>query len=192
MSAENISELVTSEENDSKNHSGSYTFKIDFVHTANDDKGDNLAFFGKPVDLHKRRYIQKQSSVDIAFELIGNVIYGDFDEVERSNIFDEWKERIISISENSSINTVPFRQILGMLLFAINKKDIIDFSKDALFAFQEANNYLRISKHSMIDINKVYKRMNSVGLVVSNNIVVSDFDEMHELDNMIDRIISEG
>lgn len=139
----------------------------------------------------KNRKTESLSSVGRAYELIGKVIYEDVTLVERSNLFDEWKEHLLEISYRSKEADINFRQILGFVLSAVNKKDVIDFKKEEILIFQESTNILRSINPKKIDVEKIYRLLDNHNLIEVNQFFTGDEERIKDLDDYID-ILSKG
>lgn len=66
----------------------------------------------------------------------------DLELTERSNAFDLWMSLLEEASENALQRSAYFRQVLGVLLTAVRKRDVTDFSPEELTSLQTVTNIL--------------------------------------------------
>lgn len=112
-----------------------------------------------------------------------------YSRVERSNIFDEWKDGLISLSESVAKENTHYRQILGALILATVKKDLVDFTRQQLIAFREVTQTLRATVTTELDSRHAMRTLGDNGLLRPVPIV-SDADSAR-LDEYVGDLLGE-
>jgi hypothetical protein len=105
----------------------------------------------------KRRPPEPPSLADEAFWRIAGAAGQEGTGAERSNEFDEWKDRILLLAEQLGTRDVAASAIVGALLLAARKKDVTDFSVVQLEAFRDATAKLRLARPSELDAKQVIR-----------------------------------
>lgn len=67
----------------------------------------------------------------------------DLSPVERSNLFDDWKEALTRAAETGLARSAHQRQVVGALLSSTRKKDVVDFEAQQLMALRTTTNIAR-------------------------------------------------
>jgi hypothetical protein len=95
--------------------------------------------------------------ISYAYDSIINSRDYEFDRIERSNFFDEWKDTLQTITlrvENLSSN---HRKIIGILLVVTKNKDISDFDDVKLKLFENATFTFKQHRVSKSDSKRIIK-----------------------------------
>ena len=89
---------------------------------------------------------------------------GPMSTVERSNLFDDWKEALMRVAETGVVRSGCQRQVVGMLLSAIRQKDAVDFTREQLMAFRGVTN-IAGANPLQADANRAARDLTRVGVL---------------------------
>lgn len=85
--------------------------------------------------------------------------------IERSNTFDEWIGLVIELSENATERSIPYRQLLGLLLVNLDRTvDISDLTHDQIRVLVEIARGLRSPEPSPLLVKHLVRRASRAGL----------------------------
>lgn len=126
-------------------------------------KAEEQAFFratdratGREIDSpenpDRKRRVSKE---DEAHELIAFAADAERSLVERSNQFDRWKQLVGELAGSTISKPVYYRQILGLLLEKVTRKDVTDFAADVLARMVTATYYLRSEAPNASHVNYI-------------------------------------
>lgn len=85
-------------------------------------------------------------------------------QVERSNLFDDWKDALARAAETGLVRSTHQRQIVGLLLASTHQRDAVDFSHAQLQAFRTTTNAARMNPVE-IDLNRAITTLIDHGLL---------------------------
>jgi hypothetical protein len=144
------------------------------------------------IDRDPRRPRRGPSILDLAFERLAAAIAAENRPVERSNLFDEWRELLSRQAAVAATASIEARQILGLVLAATLRKDVTDFSDEALGALQAATNVLRRPRSALLDVKAVTRYLADMGIVTTIPVDVSTLSESQEedLDAYLERLMA--
>ncbi len=107
----------------------------------------------------------------------------DYSSVERSNMFDEWKIRLLEIAEDSAFHNSNFRQIAGALIIATRKKDLIDLTSSNMENLCRSMKLCEPSA-SHLDRSEVFE-------ILRRDKLLTTFPAMEENAEQLDSILDE-
>jgi hypothetical protein len=87
--------------------------------------------------------------------------------MERSNAFDEWKDKLVALAHRAEERSIEYRAILGMLLNASRNLDLADCTPGILSAFREVTNILRRPRIIELDVKHARIRLRRENLNLS-------------------------
>lgn len=104
-----------------------------------------------------RRFMMRgePSKEDEAHELIAFAADAERGLIERSNQFDRWKQLLGELAGSATSKPVYYRQILGLLLEKVTRKDVTDFAADVLARIVTATYYLRSEAPNASHVNYI-------------------------------------
>ena len=129
-----------------------------------------------------------------ALFIITDAIDFELNIIERSNCFDEWKDILQSIARLANCLTIDHSQILGTLLSVTNRKDLSDFSMDALKLFRDATNILRQQRVTQQESKRIIDSMIRLGIKATIPLAVENLseDQTHSLDELMSFLINKS
>jgi len=104
--------------------------------------------------------------IDYAYDSIVDASDGDIERIERSNLFDQWKDYVEDIVSEITNISVKHRKILGALMVIVKGRDISDFERRHLTIFRETTYMIRQFKLSKRDVERT---INSL-MTIKNNL----------------------
>jgi len=137
--------------------------------------------------LHHERLTESKVALvahelDEAYDLISSLFDTNIDEVERSNNFDAWKDKLLDISEMGISLSLWHRQILGGLIAGVNEKEIYEFTDDVIKTFRDATYRVRQRRVSYIDANRTIKELMQKGVSVEMPLAIDSLSEEQMLE----------
>jgi hypothetical protein len=110
--------------------------------------------------------------------------------IDRSNLFDDWKEALERAAEDGSEQPPPRRQITGMLLSATLRKDVVDFTFGQLAALRQVTNMVRCFPMAG-DVRRATRVLSENGLLrpLGLSADLGQGDEDAALDTFIERAL---
>ncbi len=124
-----------------------------------------------------------------SLELVASASDPDYSNIERSNMFDEWKIRLLNIAERSTAYNSEFRQITGALVLATRKIDLVDLSPSNIEALRKS--MMRcIPGASESDRSEVFEALKKEELLKS--LPVAAKENAEQLDSILDEILEAG
>ncbi len=134
-----------------------------------------------------------RSLLDEAFFRIAEALDPALDAVERSNLFDEWKDLLEPIARTSELSG-NHRKILGSLLAVTERKDISDFSGETLAVLQDATAILRQRRVNRQDSKRVVSSLLKHGQEIMLPLATDDLndDQIEQLDRMMVNLLEKS
>lgn len=132
--------------------------------------------------------------LDEAFYWITDAADPDVDSIERSNLFDSWKDSLVHTIKTKAVLSISQHEILGSLLVAVKNKDVADFDNETLSVFLEATNYLRQNRVLDVDSKRIVDRLLDAGLSLTIPLTtdtISQNDE-EELDCLMETLLEKS
>lgn len=152
----------------------------------NSDRGDQLKQYRIRKDLRDKisfNQIRRKADNEIinsAYHSIADALDCEIDRIERSNLFDEWKDTLESIIAEVTNVSVNHRKILGAIIVATKGKDIADFTIVELNILRDATYMFRQLRVTRSDSKRIIKKLIDIGACVAIPLVadgISDKDE---------------
>ena len=115
----------------------------------------------------------------------------EIDRIERSNLFDEWKDALGTIlTEVTSLST-NHRKILGAVIIATKGKDVTDLKIEELNLLRDATYMLRQLRVSRNDSKRIIKRLIDIDDNMAIPLSTNDISDNEEkgLDQLMKSII---
>ncbi|MCP3963427.1 MAG: hypothetical protein GY719_36790 [bacterium] len=140
----------------------------------------------------RRRGVQRPER-DLPSEailLIDAAADNDYSKVERSNSFDSWRSTLRTLAKSSLGRNVYYRQILGGMVLATNKKDMVDFSSEALKVFREATVVIGSPGTSELDSRHVLSKLKDADLLAPAPMYSEE--DVASLDEQIDHWLAKS
>jgi hypothetical protein len=134
-----------------------------------------------------------QYLLDETFQLIVEVNDSELDIVERSNLFDMWKDNLRILSRNANHFLVSHNIILGSLINSTKKKDLNNFKVEVLKAFADATNALRKPRLQSQEVEPLMAQLSQLSCIPSTGLLndgLSGLEEMN-LDSIILKFIKD-
>lgn len=109
------------------------------------------------------------------------------DPIERSNAFDAWRDTLHLLSKSAGTATPEFREILGLLLAAVQKRDLPHLSPQLLGALQDSTARLK-SRPAAIDVGRVSANLRSAGATTTLQLATDGLsaEALQELESIIE------
>ena len=163
----------------------------------NSDRGDQLKQHRIRKDLRDKilfDQIRKKAENEIinyAYYLIADALDCEIDRIERSNLFDEWKDTLESIIAEVTNVSVNHRKILGAIIVATKGKDIADFTKEELHLLIDATYMIRQLRVTRSDSKRTIKRLINIGADMAIPLAVEDISDKDKesLDQLMNSLI---
>jgi len=142
-------------------------------------------FRGKPLFDEGLTKVDRELMV-YTYSLIMDALDPEFDVIEKSNVFDEWKDSLQTIIEEVKNVSVNHRKILGALIVATRHKDLADFSYENLKVFMDATYMLRQLRINNTDSKRVVRNLIGIGAdmvipIAPDYISIKDENELDQL-----------
>lgn len=114
---------------------------------------------------HSRRNVTRpaRSALDDAFQMLQVATDHSCSLIERSNGFDGWKLHLVEVSRSEELSATH-SQLLGALLLAVSRKDLIRVPETALPILLEITNTIRGPTVAAVDVDLWIGRLTKVGL----------------------------
>ena len=117
---------------------------------------------------------------DHAFNLIVDALDDEVDQIERSNLFDEWKDSIENIIVEIESISVNHRKILGALKVATIGKDISDFNSYQLNILRESTYMVKQLRLTKSDCKRTISKLLSTCSNMTIPLAVESISENEE------------
>ena len=101
-----------------------------------------------------------RTRVDDALRALEHAQDDGVSEIERSNAFDEWKSHLRVAAQHTLQKSIPFRQVLGMLVASSSKRDIVAFTRDQVDSLIKVTNILRRPTVQTPDVREATRTLN--------------------------------
>lgn len=126
-----------------------------------------------------------------AYHLIVDALDHDIDQIERSNMFDEWKDYLRTITLEVSNLDVNHRKILGTIFVTSKDKDIVDFSAEELNILRDATYTLRQLRVSRNDSKRIIQKLVAMDVNMTIPLTIDGISDKEEksLDQLISSLI---
>jgi len=158
----------------------------------NADRNDQFKQYRVRKDLRDKilfDQIRKKTDNEIinyAYHSIVDALDCEMDRIERSNLFDEWKDTLESIIAEVTNISVNHRKILGALIVAVKDKDISDFTSKGLNLLRDATYMFRQLRVSKNDSQRIIKDLIGIGVcpaipLLSDDISGEDEEDLDQL-----------
>ena len=153
---------------------------------ANSDKGDQLKQhrirkdFRDKISFNQIRRKADNELINYAYHSIADALDCEIDSIERSNLFDEWKDTLETIIAEVTNVSVNHRKILGAIIVATKGKDIADFTIEELNILRDATYMFRQLRVTRSDSKRIIKKLIDIGTCVAIPLAadgISDKDE---------------
>lgn len=126
---------------------------------------------------------REPTSLDIAFDALLALLASHRTGLEKSNAFDEWRERVSILADHALDRDIPMRQVVGLLLVATKGLEATDLSPAHIAALVDCTNSLRRGRVTTIDVNNAIRVLTASGL---STIIREESIDDDELDSLID------
>jgi len=129
--------------------------------------------------------------IDSTYQSIVDALDNEINQIESSNLFDEWKDYMeLVMAEVDSLN-VNHRKILGATMIAIKGKDIADFSGEDLKSLRDITYMLRDNRLNQNDSKRIINKLLDMNDKLAIPIAVDNITEAQEknLDEMMNTLI---
>ena len=147
--------------------------------------------FRDKVPFDQIRNKAEKELMDYAYNLIVDVLDNEIDLIERSNLFDEWKDTVNTIIAEITSVSVNHRKILGSIIVATRGKDITDFTQEGLNILKDSSYMLRQFRLTRNDSKRTIQKL----INISDNMAIplaadhiSDIEET-SLDQLMSSLI---
>jgi len=129
----------------------------------------------------------RPTALDTALMQIAAAREVSADLIERSNAFDAWRDTLHVLSKSAGTATPEFREILGLLLAAVQKRDLPDLSPQLLNALQDCTARLK-SRPAAIDVGRVSANLRAAGAKTTLQLATDGLsaDALEELESIIE------
>ena len=153
---------------------------------ANSGKGDQLKQhrirkdFRDKISFNQIRRKADNEIINYAYHSIADALDCEIDRIERSNLFDEWKDTLGTIIAEVTSVSVNHRKILGTIIVATKGKDIADFTIEELNILRDATYMFRQLRVTRSDSKRIIKKLIDIGICVAIPLAadgISDKDE---------------
>ena len=164
------------------------------------DKGDQLKQHRIRKDLRDKisfnqiRRTADNEIINYAYHSIADALDYEIDRIERSNLFDEWKDTLESIIVEVTNVSVNHRKILGAIIVATKGKDITDFTIEELNILRDATYMFRQLRVTGSDSKRTIKRLIGISADMAIPLTadgISDKDE-EGLNQLMRSLIKRG
>ena len=118
--------------------------------------------------------------INYAYHSIADALDCEIDRIERSNLFDEWKDTLGTIIAEVTSVSVNHRKILGTIIVATKGKDIADFTIEELNILRDATYMFRQLRVTRSDSKRIINKLIGIGTCVAIPLAadgISDKDE---------------
>lgn len=118
--------------------------------------------------------------INYAYHSIADALDCEIDRIERSNLFDEWKDTLETIIAEVTNASVNHRKILGTIIVATKGKDIADFTIEELNILRDATYMFRQLRVTRSDSKRIINKLIGIGTCVAIPLAadgISDKDE---------------
>lgn len=152
----------------------------------NSGKGDQLKphrirkDFRDKISFNQIRRKADTEIINYAYHSIVDALDCEINRIERSNLFDEWKDTLETIIAEVTNVDVNHRKILGAIIVATKNKDIADFTIEELNMLRDATYMFRQLRVTRSDSKRIIKKLIDIGICVAIPLVadgISDKDE---------------
>lgn len=152
----------------------------------NSGKGDQLKQhrirkdFRDKISFNQIRRKADNEIINYAYHSIADALDCEIDRIERSNLFDEWKDTLGTIIAEVTSVSVNHRKILGTIIVATKGKDIADFTIEELNILRDATYMFRQLRVTRSDSKRIIKKLIDIGICVAIPLAadgISDKDE---------------
>jgi hypothetical protein len=139
----------------------------------------------------KIRNDYEKELISKSYDLIIDSLDQDLDQIERSNIFDDWKDSLLFLSSDIYSFNSNHRKILGAIIAATRDKDISDFSPDDLNILKDSTYLLKQFRISRLDSKRIISKLININADIIIPLNTSDISEDYEsfLENYINDIL---
>lgn len=153
---------------------------------ANSGKGDQLKQhrikkdFRDKISFNQIRRKADNELINYAYHSIADALDCEIDRIERSNLFDEWKDTLKTIIAEVTNVSVNHRKILGAIIVATKGKDIADSTIEELNILRDATYMFRQLRVTRSDSKRIIKKLIDIGTCVAIPLAadgISDKDE---------------
>lgn len=153
---------------------------------ANSGKGDQLKQhrirkdFRDKISFNQIRRKADNEIINYAYHSIADALDYEIDRIERSNLFDEWKDTLGTIIAEVTNVSVNHRKILGSIIVATKGKDIADFTIEELNILRDATYMFRQLRVTRSDSKRIINKLIDIGTCVAIPLAadgISDKDE---------------
>jgi hypothetical protein len=153
---------------------------------ANSGKGDQLKQhrirkdFRDKISFNQIRRKADNEIINYAYHSIADALDCEIDRIERSNLFDEWKDTLGTIIAEVTSVSVNHRKILGTIIVATKGKDIADFTIEELNILRDATYMFRQLRVTRSDSKRIINKLIGIGTCVAIPLAadgISDKDE---------------
>ena len=137
-----------------------------------------------------RKKADKELMTD-SYHLIVDALDREIDRIERSNLFDGWKDSLETIMAEVRNVSVNHRKILGAIIVATKGKDIADFATEELNMLRDGTYMLRQLRVISNDSKRIIKRLIAIGADMAIPLATDDMSDKHEksMDQLMNSLI---
>jgi len=115
--------------------------------------------FRDKISFNQIRRKAENEIINYAYNSISDALDCEIDRIERSNLFDEWKDTLKTIIAEATNVSVNHRKILGAIIVASKGKDIADFTIEELHVLRDATYIFRQFRVTRSDSKRIIKRL---------------------------------
>jgi len=115
--------------------------------------------------------------IDYAYHSIVDALDYEIDRIERSNLFDQWKDALDTILAEVTNVTANHRKILGAIIVATKGKDIADFARTELHILGDATYMFRQLRVTRSDSKKIIKKLIDIGADMAIPLATDDMSD---------------
>jgi len=118
----------------------------------------------------------------------------EFEPVERSNCFDEWKDLLGLIARKAKYLSINHSEILGTLISITHRRDHADYTSDTLKVFRDATSLLRQPRMTKQDSKRIRDKL--LALKIKTTIPIGTEclheDQINSLEHMMSALIEKS
>ncbi|MCD4691846.1 MAG: hypothetical protein K8R79_02935 [Calditrichales bacterium] len=115
--------------------------------------------FRDKISLDQIRKKADKEIINYAYNSIVDALDYEIERIERSNLFDEWKDTLETIISEVNSISVNHRKILGAIIVATKDKDIANFTTKELFILRDATYMFKQLRVSRSDSKRTIKKL---------------------------------
>jgi len=147
----------------------------------------------EPAANHPRTRRARPGPVDQALVLLATARDDTLSPIERSNAFDAWRDALVTLSR-STTTTNESRELLGLLLACVRKRDLPDLASPVLEALLDGTARLKSPRAVTIDVERISSALRRAGATTILPLATDGLDEeaLQELEAIIARVEQPG